>query len=140
MRIITGMTLIELVIVLAVSAILWGIAYPVYVDYASRARRAEATSALQAIALAQERFYTVQGQYATDLADLSMQTVATSGVSAHGFYQLTLADQTDHQVFLATATAVAVQAQDLACRQLWLNQLGQRGAFDHTGTVSTVCW
>ena len=136
----SGMTLVELVIVLAISAILLGIAYPVYVDYATRARRAEAISVLQVIALAQERYYAVQSQYATKLADLSIRHIDSIGLSEHGFYQLALSEPTDNQTFLATATATGVQAQDQACQQFWLDQLGQRGATDQAGQTSTGCW
>jgi type IV pilus assembly protein PilE len=140
MRFIHGMTLIELVIVLAVSAILLSIAYPMYVDYSIRARRAEAISALQVIALAQERFYAVQGRYATQLIELSLQTAWQPGESEYGFYRLSLSEQGDNQSFVAMATAVGVQTQDIACQQLWLNHLGQRSATDQAGSVSLVCW
>ena len=140
MRTISGMTLVELVIVLAISAVLLSIAYPTYVDYLIRTRRAEAISTLQLIALAQERYNAVQGQYATELADLSIQHIDSTGLSEHGLYQLGLTKSTDKQAFLATATAIGVQAPDIACRQFWLNQLGQRGATDQAGQISAGCW
>ncbi len=137
----TGLTLLELMLVLAISTLLLGIAYPVYTDYAQRARRTEAITALQVIALAQERFYVVRGQYATQLTDLSLEIPAwRAGVTEQGHYQLALVAQTDTRAYLVTATANGIQTRDMVCRQFWLNQLGQRGATDHTGAVSNGCW
>lgn len=135
----SGLTLLELVLVLAISAILLSIAYPLYTDYAQRARRTDAITALQVIALAQERFYALHGQYATQLADLALDIPAwQAGISEQGYYQLNLAEQTE--TYHVTATAASTQVQDLACRQFWLNQLGQRGATDNTGAASQGCW
>ncbi|MEM6405363.1 MAG: type IV pilin protein, partial [Pseudomonadota bacterium] len=97
---VSGLTLLELVLVLAISAILLSVAYPLYTDYAQRARRTEATTALQVIALAQERFYNLQGQYATQLTDLTLEVSAwQTGVTERGYYQLALAKQTDQQAY-----------------------------------------
>jgi type IV pilus assembly protein PilE len=137
----TGLTLLELMLVLAISTILLSIAYPVYTDYAQRARRTEAITALQMIALAQERLHTVRGQYAAQLTDLSLEIPAwRAGATEQGYYQLALVAQTDTQTYLVTATANGIQTRDLACQQFWLNQLGQRGATDHTGAASISCW
>ena len=137
----SGLTLLELVLVLAISAILLGITYPLYTDYAQRARRTEAITALQAIALAQERFYTRRGQYATQLTDLALDIPAwQAGVTEQGYYQLTLVEQTDTQLYQVRAIAAGSQTQDTDCHRFWLNQLGQRGAMDSTGADRRGCW
>ncbi len=137
----SGLTLLELVLVLAISAILLSIAYPLYTDHVQRARRIEAIAALQVIALAQERFYILQGQYATQLTDLALHTPAwQAGTTEQGYYQLALAAQTDTQTYRVTATAVGPQIRDTVCRQYWLDQLGRRGTTDSTGESSTGCW
>ncbi len=137
----SGLTLLELVLVLAISAILLSIAYPVYTDYVQRVRRVEAITALQVIALAQERFYTLQSQYATQLTDLPLDIPAwQAGMTEQGYYQLALAEQTDTQTYRVTATAAGPQTRDTVCRQYWLDQLGQRGTTNSAGVASAGCW
>jgi type IV pilus assembly protein PilE len=56
-------------VTVAVLAILATVAYPLYTQHVQKSRRSDARVALAAIAQAQERFFTVNGRYAT-LADL----------------------------------------------------------------------
>lgn len=58
-----GFTLIELIISLAVVAILVSFAYPAYVQHGINARRADAQGALMGLASAMERFYTENNTY-----------------------------------------------------------------------------
>ncbi len=58
-----GFTLIELMVTVAIIAILAGIAYPSYQGYITRSRRADGFSALQQFAAAMERYYTTNGSY-----------------------------------------------------------------------------
>ncbi|MDZ3993880.1 type IV pilin protein [Pseudomonas sp. Teo4] len=59
-----GMSLIELLIVLAVTGILAAIAYPSYSDQLRRAARSEVVGLLHDAALRLERHRTLTGQYA----------------------------------------------------------------------------
>ena len=59
-----GMTLIELMIVVAIVALLASIAVPSYRQYVLRANRIEATTALLQLAAAQEKFYLQNNTYA----------------------------------------------------------------------------
>ena len=56
-RVSTGFTLIELMIVVAIVAILAAVALPAYSDYITRSRIAEATSGLAAKRASVEQFY-----------------------------------------------------------------------------------
>lgn len=58
-----GFTLIEVLVVLAVVAILAGIAYPSYQDSVRRSKRAEAHSALMQLMQQQERYYSQHNTY-----------------------------------------------------------------------------
>ncbi|MDZ7752599.1 MAG: type IV pilin protein [Gammaproteobacteria bacterium] len=58
-----GITLIELMIVVAIIGILAAIAYPSYQEYIIRANRADAQGALTGLGAAMERHYTQNGSY-----------------------------------------------------------------------------
>lgn len=60
-----GFTLVELMIVVAVVAILSAIAYPSYKDYVLRGQVAEGTAGLQTLQAQMERHYQNQRTYAT---------------------------------------------------------------------------
>lgn len=87
-----GFTLIELMIVVAVIAILAAIAYPSYRDNIRKSRRVDAKSALTDIAQLQEAFYARNGRYTDDMTDLGFgnagwNNVPLSSPNAERFYQ-----------------------------------------------------
>ncbi len=95
-----GHTLIELLIVLALIAILAGIAYPDLSAAIRRGHRADARSSLQAIQLAQARYQGSHGHYAERLEELGW----TVPLSDEGYYRLSLDPSTDPATgFLAHA-------------------------------------
>ena len=59
-----------MMIVVVVIGILTAIAYPSYRQYAAKAKRNEAKSALLQIATLQERFYLQNGEYTADMTKL----------------------------------------------------------------------
>lgn len=59
----TGFSVIELITVLIIIGILIGATYPSYLDAVTKGRRAEARSALYAVLLKQERYYTQHNTY-----------------------------------------------------------------------------
>ena len=67
-----GMTLIELMIVIAVIFILGMIAYPTYTTYMQKSRRAEAKAILLDMQLAEERYRTNNVSYAVTLGSLTL--------------------------------------------------------------------
>ena len=85
-----GFTLIELMIVVVVIAILAAIAYPSYREQVRKTRRSEAQAKLMEILQNQERFYTTNNTYTTDLTDLNY---GTSGnvPTENGYYQISAA-------------------------------------------------
>ena len=85
-----GLTLIELMVVVAVLAILSAVAYPLYTNQVQKSRRADAKTALQTIALAQERFFTINGEYAGNLSTLQVSPDIQGGASDEGYYTITL--------------------------------------------------
>lgn len=83
-----GFSLIELVVVIGIIGILAGIAYPQYTQYLREARRNDATSTLVEIMQEQERYYTENNNYASDLANLPQRDNTTVD-TPKGYYQIT---------------------------------------------------
>lgn len=138
-----GLTLIELMVVVAVMAIIAAIAYPLYTTQTQKARRADAKIALESIAMAQERAYTLGGQYyPLNAGTLQVQLPAAlrGGTdSQEGFYSLAVT-QGSNQDFTATATAKTAGAQGSdasSCTTFTIDHTGTKGA---TGSSASKCW
>ena len=71
-----GVTLFELLVVLAIVSILMSFAYPSYRDYIIRASRSDAHVAIQKIAMAEERIYAVHSQYTGNMDSLGRARIA----------------------------------------------------------------
>jgi type IV pilus assembly protein PilE len=132
-----GLTLIELMIVVAVLAILATIAVPTYDRYQLGARRADGKAALTAVALAQERAFSVYQKYVT-LASLETlggldRDLAVNKLSPKGKYTLDLPVRTD-TTFTVTAAPVTT---DSDCGTLSLTSAGQKTA---SGPKGAACW
>ncbi len=131
-----GFTLIELVVTMAIVAILAAIAIPSYENYLFRARRADGREMLQRVAAAQERFYTNRNQYTNDLITAAGINLGTANSEA-GHYRITIAVDATNQSYTLTATLLGVQAPD-ACANLTVNNVGARG---YSGSNSNgSCW
>lgn len=117
-----GFTLIELMIVVAVVAVLAAIALPSYHESVRKGRRGQAKADLvEAVQLA-ERYRTVNNTY-------SGFTLSSTGSPATGtaFYTLALDVEDGGATFEATATPVADTSQeDDRCGTLTINQAGTR--------------
>ena len=83
----SGFTLIELMITVAILAIIAAVAIPSYSSYVDRGKRAEARTALLDIAARQERYYSNNRQYADQLSKLRMSGTK----SENGYYTLSVA-------------------------------------------------
>ena len=134
-----GLTLIELMVVVVVMAVLASVAYPLYTNQIQKSRRADAKVALQTIALAQERYFTINGEYAAGLTSLQVSDeIRLNGNSDEGYYTITLTRAgADNEQFSATAAAAGAQAADTDCAQFTIDHLGVKTATDGGGTN---CW
>lgn len=129
-----GFTLIELMLVLAIVAILTSIAVPAYSGYIERGRRAEGRAALDQAAQLLERYYTRTNTYSTTLADASIPATSSSG--RYTLVVAAVAPDTIANSYVITATPTGWS--DAHCGNLTLNNTGQRGS---TGTWTTTdCW
>ncbi len=136
-----GLTLVELMIVVAVMAILATVAYPLYTDQVRKVRRSDGRTAVESVALAQERFFTVNGRYNVNLGSVIIDTTSSlrTGTSTEGYYAVAIAAGGTGNIatsFVVTATPVAgrSQASDSGCTSMTVNSTGTR-----SGT-GTKCW
>lgn len=120
---VSGFTLIELMIVVAIVAILAAIALPSYEQYIIRGNRSEGRAELLDLLARQERFYSDNQRYAGSLADLGMtKTAGGIYVSETGRYQMQLSMSSPFQ--FGSITAVPLTFQDDECESLWVDTTG----------------
>lgn len=128
-----GITLMELMIVLVIVGIMATLAYPSYREFAARAKRNEAKSALLQIATMQERFYLQNNTYTTDMTSLGFP-VAGNYTTDSGTYRVNV---------------TAADANNFAANALYLNadnEAGKCGTFqiDGRGAKTSAplvdCW
>ena len=118
-----GITLLELMIVVAIVGILAAIAYPSYGRYVERAQVSDGKSGLTQAAQRMERCFT---------ADMTYANCAIAAESPEGYYELEISSA-DGTSFLLTATGQDGRVTTGACSTLTINQRGQR-------TPANDCW
>lgn len=131
-----GFTLIELMIVVAVVAILSAVAYPSYQDSIRKSRRADAKAALVQLAQFMERNYSLSQCYDKDSAGKSV-TLPFNKSPVDGtnkFYDLSLSAVTQ-TTFTLQAVPAGTQATDV-CATLEIDNTGARS----TTSSRTDCW
>lgn len=129
-----GFTLVELLVVMAAAGALAAIAWPSFAAQMTKARRADATSALLRLEAAQARHHALHGLYAADAGALG---AAGGAASPQGLYRIELRPGPgDGFTAVAHARSDGVQAADRECAAITLRvELGfaQRGP-------SAACW
>lgn len=141
-----GFTLIEVMIVVAIIAILIAIALPNYREYVLRSNRAVAKGALLEVASRQEQYFLNNRSYTNLLTDLDYpasyyidsegQPLATGGI-----YQMTItepASNTGETTYTLSAIPQGGQTEDTKCGSLGIDEQADK---TETGSkTDTYCW
>lgn len=124
-----GFTLIELMMTIAILAVLVSIAYPSYIGYVQRARRAEATSSLAVTAQQLERCYTRFNSFTIAAGCNPPPDLYPAATQDYQHYRVTITNRAATTYTLTAVPLVASpQASDTTCTSFGMNQLGQRCA------------
>ncbi|MGD8743546.1 MAG: type IV pilin protein [Granulosicoccaceae bacterium] len=128
-----GFTLLELMIALAILAIIVSVAIPSYQDQIRKARRADGRGALLDAAQALERCNTINGSY--NHASCGNNVVPSDSLDNH--YAIAITAITPSS-FTLSATAQGTQAEDTNCATLTLTNTGVKTPDPATDT--NRCW
>lgn len=132
-----GFTLLELMIVVAVIAILAAVALPSYQRSVLHGRRAEASSLLEQNRAALESCYAQNFSYTASACPALTQT------SEHGYYALAAAPATSVTASAYTLTAIpqGAQAGDTDCATFTITSANVRTATNAANADNTsTCW
>jgi type IV pilus assembly protein PilE len=133
----SGFTLIELMITVAILAIIAGIALPSYQESIRKTRRSDGKVALMDAAGLQETWFSSNNSYTNLISNIG------GNASPEGFYTITVANPscsstvngvTVYSCFTLTATATGTQTSDAACSPLTLTHTGIKAP------TTSDCW
>lgn len=127
-----GLTLIEALLAVALTAVLASIAWPSYREQVAKGRRVNAQAMLYGSAQFMERFRTENHRYDQDLGGNALVLPDNLRESADGAYLLQ-ANPLEREQYTLHATPKAAQAGD-RCGTFTLSHTGARGA------AQPDCW
>ena len=135
-----GFTLIELIITVAVVAILAAIALPNYEEHVRRGRRAELqTQVLQAGGFMERYFTSNNSTYVAAALPTGLTTSPDNSSAANRFYDIGLSNVTANTFTLTAMRAISRPMDSDKCGDFTLLHTGEKGLVNNTAAV-TDCW
>ncbi len=128
-----GFTLIELMIVIAILAIIVAFAWPSYLENVRKSRRAEGTVHLLELADRMERYYSDQGTYAGATLGPAEADLYVA-VSENGYYNLAITVQDNVSFTVTAAPTTKGKQDDDTCGTFTLTSTGL------TSADGSKCW
>jgi len=137
-----GFTLLELLITVAIAAILSAIAYPSFVESIRKGRRADAVEFMTKVQQAEEQWRANNSFYTTDLSStgLKVASVTSDAPSSKGYYtvSVTVPGATSGSAYTIIAKATGAQAADVKCASMSIAVAG--GQITYDSTSGQACW
>ena len=136
----SGFTLIQVIVALAIVAILAGVAFPSYRESVRKAKRSEGKAALYRLMLQEERFYSQRNSYIAfsfgamgeDEKQFRWFSGNTAATSAYEIKAEACANETIRNcvrlVALPGTANVDSSHEDMLCGELSLTSTGEKGA------------
>jgi type IV pilus assembly protein PilE len=140
-----GITLIELMVVVAIIAIISAFAYPSYQRYVVKAKRTVAQNTLLQVADRQQQFFMDNKRYTTDLTDLGFTADpyvvdddgnSTVAGDSNAVYSLSLSNVTATTWTVTAAPLNGQLSRDTYCGSLSVTHAGTKGK----SGASDNCW
>ena len=134
-----GFTLIEVLVTLAIVAILAGVAWPMYQGYVTKARRTSAAACATEAAHFMERFYTLNLRYDQDSGGGAVALPSLNCATAlQGSYTVAVTNVTSVAYTVRAVPQGRQATQDAECGTLGVDQTGARTV---SGTKpANRCW
>ena len=144
-----GLTLIELMITLAILAVISALAIPAYDRYTRKSVRAAAKTEIEKVRGLMDTYYINNKSCTSDLEDLGYtasptyidktgtEVAAASGSRVYKIEVKNCDASTDPRAYDIEATPEMAQANDTECTKFAVNHLGQKTA---TGSNASKCW
>lgn len=137
---IAGFTLIELMVTLAIIAILAGIGWPTYQGYIAKGHRADAIIAVTRAQSFLEKCYSNTRVYTKATCGPLPTDIATVPPAPNQHFTLDYSNSSGALSYTITATTTAAQAVDTNCAVLTLTNTGAKSSKNNSSAVSTGCW
>jgi type IV pilus assembly protein PilE len=137
----SGFTLVELMVTVAVVALIASIALPGYSNFTRRANRTDVTKTMQLASQSLERCYSRRFTYLACNVNGTVMNNGSTMQTPNLYYTITFTIP-DAQDYTLTAVPVAApQTSDTQCAQFSLASTGAQAAQDNSANNTTkACW
>ena len=137
----TGFTLIELMVTVAIVAIIASIALPGYSSFTRQANRSDATKTMQLAAQSLERCYSRRFTYLGCNVNGTVMNNGSTMQTPNLYYTITFTIPDAQDYTLTAVAAAAPQTADNQCAQFALASTGaQTAQNNHANPTTKACW